>query len=273
MSAVIQLRPTLPNYPLYPQGHKGQVQMSNEDYHAAPGISSSGLQYLDESVLHFDNKHLFQANSTAFTFGSLVHKLILEPGDFAKEFAVSPKFDLRTNAGKEGKAEFEKTNQGKTVVNDDDLATAQRMAANCMAIAGNLFRHGEAEQSYFADDNGLTLKCRPDYYIKQLGIVVDVKTTADCTEYGIKKTIANYRYTWSAVWYMKVLRMLGLPAERFMFVFIDKSAPHMVRIREIDPLSLEFAAIEVEALLEKYRQYKQTGKADFYKVITPFGGG
>jgi hypothetical protein len=33
---------------------------------------------------------------------------------------------------------------------------------------------------------------------------------------------------------------------------------------------MESALVEVEALLDKYRAYKLTGRADLFKTITPF---
>lgn len=247
-------------------------KLSNLDYHLSDGISSSTLKYLEESVLHFENRGLFKFDSATFNFGSCVHKLILEPEDFDKEFVIMPSFDGRTKEGKANKEAFFSDNTGKTVIEQSDYETAVKMARNVHAIAGGLLQNGVAENSYSAEEDGLLLKCRPDYYIQGLGLVVDVKTTADISEFGIKKSIANYRYDWSAVFYMKVLRRLGLSAERFLFVFVEKTAPHMVKIREIDNESLIKAELEVNDMLDKYRLYKMTGNASsIFKTIKLFG--
>ena len=248
----------------------GKLQMTNAEYHAAPGISASNLEYLEESVLHLEKKHLFTLSSPALDLGALVHALVLEPELVKTGFFILPKLDLRTNAGKAQKKELEDANQDKILISEDDYQTALIMRRNVLALAGNLFKQGEAEQSFFADDEGLLLKCRPDFYIERLATVIDLKTTADISEYGLKKTIASYRYDRAAVFYPKVLRLLGLEAQRFIFVFVESKPPHLVKIRDIHPNALELAEVEVEALLDKYRAYKLSGKADLYKTILPF---
>jgi hypothetical protein len=249
----------------------GLKSMSSRDYHAAPGISSSNLALLSESALHLDNKDLFKNESEAFNFGSLVHSLVLEPHKTMDEFIVMPSLDGRTKEGKAAKAEFESMAEGKVIVSAGDFTTAERMASNVLAIAGGLFQNGVAEHSFFADDDDLLIKARPDYYIEQAGVLVDVKTTSDISEFGIRKSITNYRYHWSASWYMRVLNTLSLPAKKFIFVFVDKAAPHMVKIRELTPNTLESAHYEIESMLDKYRAFKATGKADIVKEIAIFG--
>jgi len=131
--------------------------------------------------------------------------------------------------------------------------------------------NGVAESSHFVDDDGLILKCRPDYYIESAGVVVDIKTIADCSEFNIRKAITNYKYHWSAAWYLRVLSLLGKPAKKFVFVFIDKQAPHMVRIRELTPESLELAYLEIDQMLASYRHYLATGQANVVKPAAIFG--
>jgi hypothetical protein len=245
--------------------------MNNAEYHAADGISSSNLKLLAESPVHLKNKHLFKFSSTACDFGSLVHALILEPETVDDEFVVMPQFDARTKDGKAAKAEFEARSGSKIIVSADDMDKAETMAQNAVIIAGGLLMNGVAESSHFVDDDGLILKCRPDYYIESAGVVVDIKTIADCSEFNIRKAITNYKYHWSAAWYLRVLSLLGKPAKKFVFVFIDKQAPHMVRIRELTPESLELAYLEIDQMLASYRHYLATGQANVVKPAAIFG--
>ena len=249
----------------------GLRQMTNSEYHTSEGISSSSLKLLSESPVHLKHKHLFRMDSKAFDFGTLVHALVLEPETVDDEFAILPKFDLRTKAGKEAKAEFEALHGTKTILSTDDMVTAEKMAQNVVMIAGGLLMNGVAEQSFFAEEDGLILKCRPDYYIQAAGVVVDLKTTADISEFGIRKSLTNYHYHWSAVWYMKVLNLLGLPAKKFVFIFVEKTAPHMVKIRELTPDTLETAHFEIETMLDGYRDYLKTGRCNVVKPAAIFG--
>jgi exodeoxyribonuclease VIII len=250
----------------------GNLTMSNSAYHAADGISSSNLSLLNESPVHLANKHLFKfGESQTFAFGSLVHSLVLEPHKTNSEFAVMPSYDGRTKEGKALKEAFEESSTGKLLIKAEEYATAEKMALNVNSIAGGILRGGVAESSYFADDDGVLIKCRPDYYIEEHGLVIDIKTTADISEFGIRKSITNYNYSWSAAWYLRVLQMLGLPAKKFVFVFVEKSAPHMVKIRELKPDTLESAHYDIEAMLMSYREYLSTGTAKIIHDTSVFG--
>lgn len=245
--------------------------MTNEEYHAAPGISSSNLSLLAESPMHLANKECFHRESEAFDFGNLVHCLVLEPDKVFDRYAVPPKLDLRTKIGKADKKKFEQENADKIYIKHDDYLLAGNMTLNVLKIAGGLLTGGSAEKSYFADDDGVIVKCRPDYYIEQAGIVVDIKTTADISEFGLRKSITNYNYHWSAAWYLRVLNILGLPATKFIFVFVEKSQPHMVKVRELTNETLSDANADIEAMMENYRDYLKTGDATMIKRIALFG--
>ena len=68
-----------------------------KDYHARAEISKSDLDLLAKSPYHFKFKDEFEKpDSKALTLGSAVHKLVLEPQDFFKEFAAEPKADKLT---------------------------------------------------------------------------------------------------------------------------------------------------------------------------------
>jgi PDDEXK-like domain of unknown function (DUF3799) len=241
--------------------------LTNEEYHSEPGISSSKLSLLNESVLHFEYSHLFNYSSDVFNFGSLVHTMILEPKEVSNRYAVMPKFDGRTNEGKAIKERFESELNGRVAIDREDFLAAEKMMTNTLTIAGDLFQNGESELSVFAVDNSLLIKCRPDYYRKDLALVLDVKTTSDISDHGINKSIKTYRYDWSCYFYPKVLRLAGLPAEDMLLVFVESQKPHRVKVRKIHDESLLKAGSEVEALLQKYRDYKLTGKADLFKTI------
>lgn len=247
--------------------------MTNEEYHAAPGISSTQLNLLQESALHLFNAELFKfAPSESMSLGTLVHMLTLEPELFDNQYAIAPTVDKRTTAGKNQHAEFTGQANGKLVITQNDFITASKMAGNVKAIAGNLVTMGVKEQSYFVDDDGLTIKCRPDCYHEQQGIVVDLKTTSDISEFGLKKSIATYRYDRSAAFYLRVLRLLNLPANRFILIFVSSTAPHMVKIREMSPGTLEAADYEIENLLENYREFLKTKKCtNLVKQLILFG--
>lgn len=249
----------------------GKLSMTNSEYHAAGGVSSSNLKLLKESPVHLACKDLFKfGDSSSFSLGSLVHSLILEPDKTTEEFAVMPSYDGRTKEGKAIKEAFEESAAGKVVIKAEDYLIAEKMALNVRSIAGGILREGVAESSYFADDDGVLVKCRPDYYIEEHGLVIDVKTTSDISEFGIRKSITAYNYHYSAAWYLRVLNLLGLPAKKFVFVFVEKTAPFMVKIRELKPQSLEAAHFEIDVMLDSYREYLSSGTAKIMHETSAF---
>ena len=242
--------------------------MTNREYHAADGISASDLKLLEISPLHLANKELFQFESEVFDFGSLVHKMVLEPDDVEKEFVKMPEFNLRTKAGKEEKAKFEEENLEKTIISPTDWERAEKMSKNILAIAGNLIKKGKCEESFFAkDEYGIIRKCRPDCYIEALGIVIDIKTTQSTKPFDFQKSIYEYRYHYQAYWYLKTLKLLGKKANQFIFIAVEKKEPFMVRLFKISDSAISRAEIEVENLIQDYVKYLETGKAQVVEEI------
>ena len=140
--------------------------MSIKDYHARAEISKSDLDLLAKSPYHFKFKDEFEKpDSKALTLGSAVHKLVLEPQDFFKEFAAEPKADKRTKEGKEIYAEFLKGAEGKIILDAEayEKATAIANAVNSMRETALFLKDGLAEQSYFAEIEGVPVRCRPDF--------------------------------------------------------------------------------------------------------------
>lgn len=71
----------------------GLVDMTNEQYHSAPGISKSQLDTIAISPLNFWDAYLNperepREHKHCFAVGDGTHKLVLEPGTFEKTYAV-----------------------------------------------------------------------------------------------------------------------------------------------------------------------------------------
>lgn len=71
----------------------GLVEMSNEKYHAGPGVSKSALDAIAVSPLNYWDQYINpdrepRAYKHAFAVGDGTHKLVLEPGTFEQTYAV-----------------------------------------------------------------------------------------------------------------------------------------------------------------------------------------
>lgn len=251
------------------------MAMTNSEYHAHPALGSSGVK----SILKNPYSYLHPQEMTGknLDIGSAIHKLILEPHDFEKEFAVAPSVDRRTKAGKEAWAEFVGASVGKTVLAAEDYETAKGAAESVLyhPEAQFLLSDGVAESSHFADLDGVACKCRPDYYRERDGIVVDVKSTEDASPDGFAKAVANFGYYIQDPFYCDVLLSSGKPVSRFIFIAVERKPPHMVGIYELDHVARDFGrdeyrrAFKILSDIDNYKRplYVDTATGDVVQTI------
>ncbi|NAG81135.1 exodeoxyribonuclease VIII [Escherichia coli] len=93
--------------------------ISNENYHAGPGVSKSQLDDIaDTPALYLWRKNapVDTTKTKTLDLGTAFHCRVLEPEEFSNRFIVAPEFNRRTNAGKEEEKAFlmECASTGKT---------------------------------------------------------------------------------------------------------------------------------------------------------------
>lgn len=220
--------------------------LTNAQYHAHPAISKSHLDAIAKSPAHYKARYIDGIKpeySAAFVIGSAAHSLILEPENFARDFAVAPDgINKRTNEGKAQWAEFEANAGRRTIIDSDTHKQALAIAAAVRAhpAAGTLFEAGESERSVITTDpeTGAAIKCRPDW-LDHNGLIVDVKTTEDASPTGFAKSIANYRYHVQAAWYWDCMEAAyDIEPAGFVFVAVEKKPPYAVGVYLIGQDSL-----------------------------------
>ena len=213
------------------------MTISNEQYHADPAVSASHLHAIARSPYHYWARYINPLRmpvepTAAMRLGTLVHCVVLEPDEASKRFGVcGPR---NTKAGKEQAADM--AARGIEAVTPSDMLTANCMADSVRShpAASALLAHGKAEQSFWWDDaaTGLRCKCRPDWYSGTT--VVDLKTTTDASPAGFAKSVATFRYHTQASHYLSGLH----GAERFVFITVEKTAPYVVAVYELDAAAL-----------------------------------
>ncbi len=159
--------------------------LSNEAYHAADGISNSGLRIISERTPahYFASLQEPRIPTPAMLAGSRLHSAVLEPELFTQTYGVMPKCDLRTTVGKETKAQWERDNPGRTPISADEYSQSMFIAdaLHANSTVRELLRGGHNERSVFARDpvTGVLVKCRPDSDTRITGrrVLADLKTT------------------------------------------------------------------------------------------------
>jgi exodeoxyribonuclease VIII len=225
--------------------------MTNEEYHAHPNISSSDVKAVaSKSLAHWKAK-VYKA-SPAFALGSAVHALVLEP---EKNLVLRGPEDRRGNKWKE--AQLAADLDGKILLTEADFDLAEKIAEETRAhpvVARYLIdKTFVAEASFFATDpiTGVNIKCRPDGYLQDHGVVFDIKTTRDASPSGFPREIRGYNYDLQAAFYLRCLRAAGYEARSFIFVAVEKEAPFAVGLHELTEDYLAVADMRVTATLEE----------------------
>lgn len=222
----------------------GLVELSNDEYHAAPGVSNSRLKWIARSPLHYWDRYINPDRETeektpAMALGNAIHKAILEPDLFASRYAGGPAVKLNTNKGKAEWAAFEAENLGKTLLRAEeyDICIKIRDAAHRDAGVANLLRRGRAEQSYFTTDRetGELIKCQPDFICDEWPLVLDLKSAEDASEIGFGRAAANYGYWRQGPWYTDILDELRGDQHVFGFLAFEKERPFAVGVYYLEP--------------------------------------
>ena len=185
-------------------------------YYGRLALSNSGMGELLRCPAHLkamlDRCGQDDKTNDAFTAGSLLHCMVLEPSE------VSSRYRVKVNRGntKAGKEEAEKAAE------DGVQLVSQDMWETCSAMADAALRHPvmrsahaagdlRTEQSVYWTERGGTVPCKarvdalvtlPNYGL----CAIDLKTTRDASLAAIEKSLYTYGYHRQAAWYLRGLR-------------------------------------------------------------------
>lgn len=252
--------------------------MTEKEYRTHPAISRSELWVINESPEKFKYfKEHPQPPTPALLFGQYLHKLILQPETLDNEFAVAPKVDRRTTAGRDAFLAFADTAFGKTVVDADTARIAAEMRDALMAnpIAAPLLT-GERERAFFwtDEDTGEDCKCRVDVITALEDgrvAVIDYKTTKSANPNVFNNEIYRYGYHFQGGMYtdgvMNALELSERPA--FIFIAQEKTPPYAVDVVEVTPDVMTAGVDKFRELIGIYHNCKETGY--WYGYNGPFG--
>ena len=205
--------------------------MTNEKYHAAPGISKSDLDQLHRSAAHYMTSHDLPHEETPdMRIGTALHCAVLEPERFMKTY-TTVEGDRRTKAVRDQIKAYEE--RGCVVLTETEMAMVMAMRDSVMDSpnAVTLFQGAHSELSVFAWHDDIMIKCRPDIWNESHGLLIDLKTTTDASPKEVAKSVADFRYHVQDAWYRQVWeRAGGAEAEGFIFIAVEKKPPYAVGI-------------------------------------------
>lgn len=236
------------------------LTMSNEEYHLSPALSASGAKTIAmRSLGHY--RYAERKENPAFDVGTATHTLTLEP--HRKQTVWCGPETRRGKEWTERKAEADAN--GAILLTESDYHTAVKMSeavrANAEAaklLSGDLV----VEASVFAHDSvfGVDVRCRPDGWRRDIGAIVDLKTTVDPSPEGFAKQVANLGYYIQDQFYRRVMGLNDVEIDRFIFIAVGKEPPHPVGVYELDWATLNEGEAAVKYALEQFATAQKTNK-------------
>jgi hypothetical protein len=197
----------------------------------------------------------------AFDFGHAVHSMVLGVGE---PIVVIDADDWRGKAAREARDAAYAAGHVPLLAADHATAKAAADAVRAHPRAGALFAEGIAEQSLFWRDPlyGVWRRCRIDWRTTLPSgrpVVVDLKTCVSAEPSAIGKAVANYHYYQQHPYYLDGVKALGLAEDpAFLFVFVEKEAPHLVTVCELDEAAVEAGQRRNQAALALYAECVET---------------
>jgi len=205
--------------------------VSNSAYHADPALGSTSLKTLaTKTPAHYKYDQEHPKTSDAFDLGTAAHSLILE-GDESGVKVI----DVDDKRGAKWTVPADEARKaGKIPLVSKEWAQVKAMRDAVMAhpVARFLFANHLAEQSVFWEEDGLTLKCRPDAW--KPGTLIDLKTARDANPTTFGKTAHEYGYHQSAAHYIDGVKAATGEELPFHFVLVEKTEPYLVSVVELD---------------------------------------
>lgn len=231
--------------------------ISNEAYHASPAISKSGLwEIYSKTPAHY--RFGEREASAAFDFGTAVHSAILEPNTFEARTLRGP-VDRRGNKWTDAQAEA--TNTGKLLLTagDYDDVLEVRDIVHADAWLNKIITGGQplVEQSAFwneqVGDDVIYCRARPDLIRADLGLMLDLKTTADASSRAFAKSAADYGYHAQEAFYTRGWQAAGgCQIDATVFLAIEKKKPFAYQVFELKPSAVAEGAAIMNRALETY---------------------
>lgn len=219
--------------------------ISNEDYHAGDGVSKSQLDMVAKNpalLKWVKAAPEDEEKKSALDMGTALHCLLLEPKEFDKRFIVAPEFNRRTNQGKADEAAFMKdvAGMGMTVMDAEQGRKLKLMRDSAMAHPAARWMleapgHCEASMYWNDEETGELCRIRPDKWLNEHNVIVDVKKVADMDRFA--RHIEEFRYHVQDAMYREgALKVTGQP-HGFFFLAVSETIDcgrYPVRVFELD---------------------------------------
>jgi len=221
-----------------------------EEYRQQSGLNQSTLKQWFSAT----QKKTAYKNYQALQFGSAGHCLLLEPEMFPELYVRAPEgLNQRGKTGKKRWAEYEEQHPGKILLRTGEWERLEniRKVFEIHPQIKKLWKNGSAEVSLFWQDSEFALDCkaRLDWFDADSAIIVDLKFTNNIAKAGVQKPIQDF-YAVQASWYVRAVTQLTTKVPDFFFIFIEKYAPHLIRVCSVSAEDLKHGQQKIECAIK-----------------------
>lgn len=269
---------------------KAFAKLSNDIYHALPGLSSSKLKVIaEQSTLHSNlSTH---EDSEAKDFGSFLHAVILEPETLDTSYLRSdePAPSRSTKEGKEIAQRFTEET-GLQIVDSDDWKRKwfewkypgkKRISDKWESAARSIVEliddhpikailaNSQKELSLFWQEEGFLMKAKPDILMHN-NMLVDLKTCASASPQSIRRSIEQFNYHWQLAFHARGIKAVsGIMPPALGWIFVETSPPYGISMVQMPDEMLDIANDCIEAAIMKYEY--ETEQIARKKFKHPYG--
>ena len=242
------------------------LNMPNEDYHAGPGISKSGLWTIQtQSPAHY--KFAVREEKSYFDFGDACHKAILEPNEFEAKVVRGPD-DRRGNKWKDQLEACSLDDKLLLTAGDYDAVLAIRDVIHGDSWLNSIITGGKPmiEASGYAIDaeTGELRRVRPDLYREDIEIILDVKSSQSAHPDAFARSVINYGYHAQEAFYSDTWRDIGKPVSGFAFLAFEKKPPYAFAIYELPPSIVDEGRALMRQALDTYHTCRKNNSWPSY---------
>ena len=253
-------------------------------YHSAtvcgdePSVSSSILRklflrspahYWARSVYNPDGKSDDEEETDALILGRAAHHVLLGEKFFADHYIVRPtKLEgddgyKPWNGNRLCCKEWLYNHAAFTILSPDQAEQIRGMALSLsnypLVQEGVLNGHIECSMFWRDPRTKIWLKARPDVIPADSGIFVDVKKTRSTDYIEMQAALDNYGYFMQAALIFEGAKQLDIPAEAFVFLFVENDYPHDVRDVTLNDQDIVLGAAVNTAMLDKFARCWRAG--------------
>ena len=262
------------------------MQMDWDEYRQLKRMNASTLVHGCKSMLHLkaSMQDGFFEESDAMRLGTGIHTLLLEPEEFEARYVVMPDFendpenmrapkrkdepdeDRRTNSRatkyyKSKAAAFYDANMGRTVLKRDqyDQALCCIEAIRARPYMSEIVDQCDKEVTLLGEIGGVPFKGRIDLLRTKRPLIVDLKTTADCSKHAFGRVFARLHYDMKLAIYRELVRQNLGKSPEVAIITQETSGDFDNAYVPVPSIVLDNAWSRVEMVLMQYIKAEQTG--------------